>query len=246
MSEIKFPNLHKGVTKISTEEFVLSDYIYVHKHHAFVIDQGLVNVIGVDLATIFSFNREPVGEDEVDQVLEQALNVLDFLNGHFIPPNFWNELVTADEMIVVDHIKDPYIEIITRGSRKKLYHVVSHDKEYLDGFRDYYKKFLESIVVKGAVSISKSSIDFAFLSTLNSMFGTKIKGDVLILEHLGDAQGKRFTFQINRHIFGVLNNNLDAVTEMYTALTMENYTTKIDSDALGFINSKISLEVVKK
>lgn len=223
MTKIKFPNLHKGVTKVSNEEFIVSDYIFIHKLHAFVIDLGLESILGIDLNTSFNQLRDPVGEDEVDQELEQALNVLQFLDGKFIPPDYWNELVTAEEMLLIDHVKEPYIDIKTSGTRKRLYYEQPELDSHLDGHRENYKKMLDKYAVADKLAVATTTVPLQFLSRMISIFGNTVKTDHLIVEHLGNDRPKRFTFNVNRHIFGLMATDFEMTQELFLSLSMENY-----------------------
>lgn len=220
--KLKFPNLHKGVTKIGNEDtFILSDYIYIKDYHAFNFHDSGKNMAIIDLKTTWSALTE---EDDVD--LNMCLDILGFLDNKFISPGFWSELVTGEELFLVDHVSSPYVEIFTKGIKKHLYLSELEGDDVIKASNDF-KNIIDATISKYAIydrsRVEVSNVNFGFLTILNSIYGHLIKNDLLLVEHLGNDIPQRFSFKDNRQIFGFLSVDYDATQELFISLNMENY-----------------------
>ena len=222
MSKLKLPNLHKGVTKIGMDITVLSDYIYVSRYHGLITNVS--GIIAVNLKDLLY--DQTAADDEVDYKYERYLDVIEYLDGKFITPGYWQELVSAfDVELKTQAIGDPYVEIETRGIRKELFYVPpawEHD-EQKDEFVAHYDDMLSKYALKEELTVQSQAIDMSILAMLISIFGKKIVGDYLIVASHGGAHKAYFTFYQNKTIFGIINTHYEASTEIFKKLNLENY-----------------------
>jgi len=221
MTLIKFPKLDRGVTKLATDIIFISDYIYIKDYHALVYNDA--GTVVIDLKTLFEVTRDP--EIEVDYHLENRLDILQFLDGKFVSPMFWNELVQAQEMELSE--SEEFIKITSKGIVKELFYVVPtfDDDAHKQRIVEEVFKNLKDYAVLDTFRVGVSTLPWNMMLILNSMFGALIKNDIIILEHHGDDKMMRFTFKVNRHIFGIINNDYDACRELFLSMSLENLIT---------------------
>jgi hypothetical protein len=224
MSVIKFPNMQKGTTKLGVDTIFFSDYIYVSNYHAFVTD--LQSIVGVNLKMLFEIQRNNDEEEEMDYYLHKRLDVLEYLDGRFVTPKFWEELVKATDMEVIDHVQGKsYIEINSRGIKKDLFYVApfwNHDNQERDAM-EHYENYLKEYVAKEELAVKTSTLPWNMIKIIQAIFGTTVKNDVLLVEHFGNDKMQRFTFGKNKMIFGLLASDYDASQELFKSLQMEAY-----------------------
>ena len=231
MSTIKFPPLHKGVTKYG-DVFVASDYVCVVKNHALVCHPNYI--VAINLQGLFAQRKNP--DIEPDYAYEGMLDILDFLDGKFLSASFWNELVTAPSLAMSDD--DQYIVIGSRGTSKELHYVPPVEAEG-DEARKVVLTYLESLKrAKNAIPLgsSKASISMEFLLKLNAM--TNVKGDTIILEQFGENKPIRFSFGADPNIFGILGNNYDYNDKLFLDQALSDFIDSIETEKIERLNSR--------
>lgn len=217
MGKIKFPPLHKGLSKTLSETFVAADYIRVINNHALVCHPNFI--VAVDLEGLFAQKKNTDIDPDYD--FENALDILEFLDGKYLSASFWNELVTAPSFEMSDD--DEYIVIGSRGTSKELHYVAPLEAEgdSADDAIEKYVEMLRKAKFREPLGASKASIRIDTILKINAM--TNVKADTIILEHFGEDKPVRFSFGADPTVFGVLGNNYDLNDKLYLDQSLTNF-----------------------
>jgi len=208
----KLPNLQKGLTTLDT--FAISNYVIIKDYHAVVAHGNMI--VAIDLKTYFTSKSD--NEDEI----EEKIVLLEYLDGKLIGPSYWEELVNGDHIEVMD---EDVLKLTSKGMEKELHYIapeMEDDKTeeiYINGIL----KILQEVVVKETLKVHIENVQMSNLIKLSKMFGTSLNDDNIIIENLGLAESMRFTFDTNRHIFGILSNNYSINEELFVSAPMEAF-----------------------
>ena len=235
--KLKLPNLHKGLTQIENE-FDISGYIFINNYHAITTNRK--HVIVTDLKTLMSTKVTENTQVEYEEIMD----LLEYLEGKLISASYWEELVNGDRIEVSD---EDFLLLQSKGVSKEL-HYVAPDFEDGNSALIYYNKILHALKdysVKEVLKVHISNIPVNFVLLINSMFGTTIKNDTLIMEHLGMDKSIRFTFDTNRHIFGLIPNSYDVNEELFVSSPLETFVKEYFNGELNINDLDVDMEIVK-
>ncbi len=216
MKKLKLPNLHRGLVKDGDNPF---NYIFIKHYHAIITDS--YDMIVVDLKTYFSTKVD----DQESEDLVSMLDLLEYLDGKMLSASYWEELTKGDEIEISE---EDFIIINSKGVMKELHYVPPVFEEKKDGTtkesKDFYNSLftiLKAISTKEQLKVGILNLRVDLLNNLNSIFGGVLKGDNLIIETFGLDKQMRFTFNVNRHVFGIASNNYSINEELFVGSPME-------------------------
>lgn len=217
MKKYKLPHLHKGLTRLNNEEFMLSDYIFITKYIA-VISRGSFKLF-VDIKDYLQKFRD--FELETDREYESALDVIEFLDNKYITADYWKELVEAENIIV----KKDCLKVVKKGTLKELRMMpVITTSEGSMTEENYLRLLLDNLREIDTAKTNTSSIPHVpgiVMNIVLSVFSSMLNDDFIMTNNLIDNERVRFNFFNHHYIYGYFENNSEIDLALYNFLGVE-------------------------
>jgi len=220
MRLIKLPPLHKAFAGApNTKEFVALDYILIYKRIAYIGNS--VNAFACNLEGLALMKDDTLEEDEE---FINYMQVLDFLDNQFIPPQLWKSFTEADSIyLTAEENGETKICILNKGVESDLYYLVPGTREVKEKASKNRRNVFLTYLNQPSISVDTSYIPIFFLNAFLKVFGNIVSADQMIVISIGDDKHQLCYFKKNPHICLFLPNTTEKSDRVFIEVGIKQW-----------------------